>query len=1662
MPGIFELMDRMRGTSTDKDDNFVKYMRDVELAQKASSSYFDLGNDTGVTNPIYGNTSTYNPTLGSELDATVMRPDFLLGVDPAKYNKYGVGVARHINFNKERAERQSGWEQAGRSGLQMLATIGGEALSGIGATYQIAENLLSKVGEDENEFTNLLMEYGKSLQDNTKKANPIYRVNPGKSFDTEDFSGWFWDNMPSIASSVGMFIPAGGALGILSKVNKLGKAGKFGTAFAKFAKTLDNPLSPTKNILKTGISAGIMRNAENFGESLDTYNTAKAIAYGDLSNMSQSELEQWKLENKDIVDNIISKNQEPTVDNISNYIATKSAWNTYKIDAANIVFDALQLAPLFGHLKVNTSTKLNPSSIVNANRKVAGLTPLSTGKSILNDVMYHAAKTAPIEIASEGVEEMINAVAQKEGITYAKAMLGDKTAPNFGVRLAGYLHDPNVWEQAFWGAMGGGVFSGFTRTTKGIKDLISKTDDTNSTKARLNEINSRNIKLGEFAGQLKELNDNKNPYTKTDLTDDDNVDDIRNSLIDDIAYNLGLNAARNGNINLVKNQLSSEPFIKQMAETIGVEPSEMTPILTKINTKLNQVESFYKSSASKIHNANMPEHIKDILISQMTGINNDIQKYRDASAEYAAKVLTSKTNSNHEILSKKLQEVGINIDDVYNYAALQAVKNDITSTLSSNDNKQVNDYSRTMLRRLHKSIDSKIKTYDEILKGENAIAFKDAINILDFNIIADQAHSIFFDEMSTDRENDLYEYHSNLKGKAKDVNDDLNKLADQYSSEFVNLEKTRLSTLSNEDEIESEIDKITGNITMLEERKSLTKDKEVKTRIDSVISALSSLQGIAVANQNNRKKLAEAETNSTPNPVIKTEDTTETNTIPKTNAGASTEPTEPTEPNIEDLEEEPISAEPTKPILPEEPIKPAIVETLENIFSKDITKFINTYGMQLFSDDSNTIDNLRKDILLLDEVIASFDINDYNDNIDALLFNIYQYLSETGIVPNMFDITMFINDNFATGTNEFYNTLQELLNIFFDRHFPEEITEDVPIIEEDETKTEEINKQANIPENIESNIDIKPTNITVETNIKPEIHNIEDAPFSMDLPSIRSMSEHDYKNLESEELEILDEVLNNLSDGDEVIISRDNNNSNELIDDIRITHNGINIGSLMRLYTSNKGEVFSESLGMTYSHNDSWTNLAATFINEPDFQNYIKLLLAFKFDKRLSKQVKDHKYTNLFYQHSLAKFEGLPIRIELNDKMIIHITNVLTYKITQNSTIDMNSIYNNLINWNNIVLSDMNKVLNIRKQLSKSDSIVTTINSITPGGLSNTGVFKTIDKISFEGKDVTLFFPDFNDPYVLSSPHDPEAKGEVREMVDENGNIRKPFNNKIHIKLRLAKTKNATNRSDGYKYVMAEVNSATIGLDHHKLPILDSLVSNFILADLMEDAEFTKTAKGRITGINKFANIDTIKTEESYVHGVLSFKVQSKDLNIPHRILYAVNQGGNIVILSDYKNPNSIVNISLTDVLKATYRNVDLSSLRSDKEFIDPFNRKKTYKNYKEYLIETGALVSDIFTIKDVHSKFISNSKPFSPVNTTHNMIIKLNPVKGIDANIADQFQQESKEIVENNTQNISEREQNILYLMSEGLSRKEAEIEVDNSIDFSNISDIDTNPKIC
>ena len=44
---------------------------------------------------------------------------------------------------------------------------------------------------------------------------------------------------------------------------------------------------------------------------------------------------------------------------------------------------------------------------------------------------------------------------------------------------------------------------------------------------------------------------------------------------------------------------------------------------------------------------------------------------------------------------------------------------------------------------------------------------------------------------------------------------------------------------------------------------------------------------------------------------------------------------------IEDLEEDTILTEPTEPILPEEPIKPSIVETLEDIFSKfiEITSF---------------------------------------------------------------------------------------------------------------------------------------------------------------------------------------------------------------------------------------------------------------------------------------------------------------------------------------------------------------------------------------------------------------------------------------------------------------------------------------------------------------------------------------------------------------------------------------------------------------------------------------------------------------------------------------------------------------------------------------------------
>jgi hypothetical protein len=131
-------------------------------------------------------------------------------------------------LNKQRAANQSGVEQAINMTKRIIGSevIGG-TLESAGALAEILPAVFSEIQGQDADFSNFLTEWGGAIRETVDKAAPIYRANPDKGIDVGD-SGWWYENIPSVASSLSMLIPIWGtekALGTLvAKSATLGKA----------------------------------------------------------------------------------------------------------------------------------------------------------------------------------------------------------------------------------------------------------------------------------------------------------------------------------------------------------------------------------------------------------------------------------------------------------------------------------------------------------------------------------------------------------------------------------------------------------------------------------------------------------------------------------------------------------------------------------------------------------------------------------------------------------------------------------------------------------------------------------------------------------------------------------------------------------------------------------------------------------------------------------------------------------------------------------------------------------------------------------------------------------------------------------------------------------------------------------------------------------------------------------------------------------------------------------------------------------------------------------------------------------------------------------------------------------------------------------------------
>lgn len=513
--------------------------------------------------------------------------------------------------------------------------------------------------------------------------------------------GWWTSNMPSIMSSITLLLPSMAATKGLQWLAKASAASKLGTAtrngikalagidralskegrtlnkFQQGVKTLvDAPINGvgarTGRFLETGLSATLSRTMENYQEAQGVYSDVLNTATDTLNKMTPQEFAEFVNKNQDIYNEAGGDNASK--EDIAKVIAQKSANQDFLTNYVNIGSDILQLYGLrnmWKGLENGVSSSTLTSAARNA-RRTLGKTPeeiaemeakqsflKKAGQKILDKALDE--KTVIAGELSEGVEEAVNYIAQMEGTHLGNVYLGLESDSSFDDRLQKYMRSGGLWDSAFWGVMGGVVFhhlgSGFGRISQTLKDRAdSKIDErtgegkpkptfglseTAEIKARRANIESWNNSIENYWNQMSQIKDGNNPFSvnSEDKTFNNDLDKeaAAQRAYDELLTSMTLNAAHNGNLNMLRSYMASDDVRKAMVAKGVTDEANSKVDQQKALDKMDEVTSSYEAELKKLVNLSeavrVTKHTDDILpieFLQSIASNNVINKqYND-------------------------------------------------------------------------------------------------------------------------------------------------------------------------------------------------------------------------------------------------------------------------------------------------------------------------------------------------------------------------------------------------------------------------------------------------------------------------------------------------------------------------------------------------------------------------------------------------------------------------------------------------------------------------------------------------------------------------------------------------------------------------------------------------------------------------------------------------------------------------------------------------------------------------------------------------------------------------------------------------------------------------------------------------------------------------
>ena len=737
--------------------------------------------------------------------------------------KYNVPLAVKNDtqslLEKSIGAQQSGWEQFGRSLGQILVNevlIG--TVLGLSDLVDSIINLGTEYGE--NDWTNPLSSLLTGWQDNIKDYWKIYRENPDKAFDLGD-AGWWWDNFVTVGSTASLMIPS---MGVAKGLGLIGKGAKLLTKGTKFDRVLYNSahwmgkVSGVKNaeklalntehainnFFKAAVPAVASRQMEDMLEARETYKSTMDEALQEFNNMTPEQREAFYARNTSIIydkDGKIKSDEE-----IAKYIADKAASYTFANDFKYIGFDFMQFNNLlrFGSKpltrSLNATQRATLFKMATGTEQAADEILESAGRmGAFKDALKFYAKNPRIALKNlaetteftEGLEEIGQGITQ----TNAKNTYGRYFNPNYtDITIASQLADPHLWEQGFWGMVGGITFKGIGKGGKYLwkkgKLAINKNKYTDEDIHRLEateesirkeEVESRATSAQRLEAKLKLWAAGYNPQQtvydaegneiKPDFSDESQftkmAEDEKALVFDDIINEylttMVTNAVDVGNGELLEAFIKDENF-KKYIDRISSDNTTANALYQKMLNRFSDIKTAYYGNLEKVFGSvNVEsEYIGKALASFMTRNQMHIKDLQEQDAALTKRILglTDEAHYDNYLTLRTIGEVNRLIGQAFDEK--RKVQNDETS-------------SRAQKRARIREIDRKILELQKI--GDIGDAIKGYFDENKYNFLSDisdtmQQLSDDLIELSNDEIKRLQEEENNI-GSAPDVAKDL-------------------------------------------------------------------------------------------------------------------------------------------------------------------------------------------------------------------------------------------------------------------------------------------------------------------------------------------------------------------------------------------------------------------------------------------------------------------------------------------------------------------------------------------------------------------------------------------------------------------------------------------------------------------------------------------------------------------------------------------------------------------------------------------------------------------------------------------------------------------------------------------------------------------------